>query len=99
MDMQNALNSAKWERIMKALDRMGIPTYVQKVIASFFTAGILRYDPDDGPMEYRVSRERPQGSVLAPLLWINMYNGLLNLKISRMVTPVAFAECCFRNSR
>ena len=34
----------------------------------------------------------PQGSVLGPLLWIIMYNGLLKQTIPRMVTPVAFAD-------
>ena len=34
----------------------------------------------------------PQGSVLGPLLWNIMYDGLLQLKLLRAVTPMAFAD-------
>ena len=52
----------------------------------------MQYDIDDGLKVYRVTGEVPQGSVLGPLLWIIMYNGLLKVKIPRMATPVAFAD-------
>ena len=77
---------------MEALDQFGIPKYLQKLVASYFKDRILQYDTDDGLKEYKVSGGVPQGSVLGPLLLINMYNGLLKLKIPRRVTPVAFAD-------
>ena len=92
LDMQNAFNSAGWVRIMETLDQFGTPQYLQKLIASYFTDRILQYDTDDGLKVYRVTGGVPRGSVLGPLLWIIMYNGLLKLTIPRMVTPVAFAD-------
>lgn len=92
LDMQNAFNSARWDRIIEALDQYDIPKYLQKLVVSYFTDRLLQYDTDDGSKVYKVSGEVPQGSVLGPLLWIVMYNGLLKLRIPRMVMPVAFAD-------
>ena len=46
--MQNMFNSARWDRIIKALDQFGIPKYLQKLVASYFKDRILQYDTDDG---------------------------------------------------
>ena len=92
LDMENAFNSARWDRIMEALEQFGIPKYLQKLVASYFTNRILQYETDDGIKTYRVTGGVPQGSVLGPLLWIIMYNGILKLRIPRMVTSVAFAD-------
>ena len=46
--MQNAFNSARWDRIMEAVDQFDSPKYLQKLIARYFTDRILQYDTDDG---------------------------------------------------
>ncbi len=54
LDIKNAFNSAKWDRIMEALAKMQVPGYLQRIVASYFTDRVLKYDTESCPKEYRV---------------------------------------------
>ena len=65
----NTSTQAHKNRIMEALERMKVPWYLRKMVASYFSDRILKYDTEEGPKEYRVTGGVPQGSVFGPLLW------------------------------
>ena len=92
LDVKNAFNTANWLSIRRSLARMNTPTYLMKIIESYFTERKLRYDTDEGLQMYSVSAGVPQGSVLGPLLWNLMYNGVLTLKMPPNVKIVGFAD-------
>lgn len=43
-----------WHRIIETLYRIGAQEYVQKIVASYFTDSVLRYDTEKDPKEYSV---------------------------------------------
>ena len=64
LDVKNAFNSANWGWIKGALAKLGVPSYLARLIESYFSDRLLWYETDDGPKEYIVTAGVPQGSVL-----------------------------------
>lgn len=54
LDIENSFN---W--IMGSPDRMEVPKYLQKIMASDFTDKVLRYDTDQGGKVYKVIERIP----------------------------------------
>ncbi|CAB0030695.1 unnamed protein product [Trichogramma brassicae] len=91
-NVRNAFNSARWNNILAALERIRTPEYLQKIIYSYFQARVLEYDTDDGPESCSITAGVPQGLVLGPILWNVMYDSILRLRLDDGVRIVGFAD-------
>lgn len=92
LDIKNAFNTARWNCIMDALVAMNTPPYLVKLIGNYLSERILLCHSSEGVQSYKVSGGVPQGSVLGPLLWNIMYNGILRLILPLGTRLVAFAD-------
>ena len=66
LDIKNAFNSADWDQISDALERMN-PTYILNIISSYLSNCRLINESDNGTAYYDITAEAPQGSELGTL--------------------------------
>ncbi|GBP70549.1 Putative 115 kDa protein in type-1 retrotransposable element R1DM [Eumeta japonica] len=55
LDIRNAFNSANWDCIMRALEEKNITKYLCRVVESYFTNRVLKYDTEKGLKEYKIT--------------------------------------------
>lgn len=92
LDVKNAFNSASWNHIMRSLERMRVPLYLCKIVGDYLDCRTLSYSTENGDKWHNITRGVPQGSVLGPLLWNIMYDGILRITFASPVKLIGYAD-------
>ena len=88
VDVRNAFNSAVWSGIIRELRTRCISNYLVNIISDYFKDRML----DMGKVSRIMEMGVPQGSVIGPLLWNILYDGVLRLDLGCEVTVIGFAD-------
>ena len=92
LDVWNAFNTVRWDKIMLALEDLSVPLYLRRVTSNYLTDRTLLFDTDDGRHSYKITGGVPQDSVLGSPIWNILYDGLLRQTLPHGVFIVAYAD-------
>lgn len=93
VDIKNAFNSIPHEVILDALVRKGIPNYLRDIVASYLNGRVVVCVGKNGRVhEYPVLAGVPQGSILGPLLWILVFDYVLDLVLPQGSELTCYAD-------
>jgi len=87
------VKGAAWcPSILNGLKACGCPKNLYNLTKSYFSQQTAVLSTNSIRMEGAVIKVYPQGSRCCPGLWNNLYNSLLNLKLTTPTKAVAFAD-------
>lgn len=88
LDVRNAFNTASWELIIAELRTKGISGYLINIIGDYFKNRTVKL----GKISKKMTAGVPQGSVLGPVLWNILYDGVLKLRLPKEAKLIGFAD-------
>lgn len=93
LDIQNAFNSLPWNVVLAQLQRKKIPTYLIRIVRSYFSERYITYKDSSGIYQRKAATAGvPQGSVLGPLLWNLAYDWVLETKEWPGCSVICYAD-------
>jgi len=96
LDIKGAYNNAWWPAILaelhRAHERFECPTNLYRLVREFLSNRVVETTYADATESKRLSRGCPQGSVLAPFLWLLALEPLLRILRARHTFHIAYAD-------
>nr|XP_034195162.1 uncharacterized protein LOC117611332 [Osmia lignaria] len=92
LDVKNAFNTIRWGSIIRCLEERGFAPELVNLIRSYLDERWIVYNAAEGELNFQVFGGVPQGSVIGPILWNLVYDGLLRVRLRRDVHQVAYAD-------
>jgi retron-type reverse transcriptase len=77
VDVKNVFNTLSWSVILKEADIRGIPKELLTLLGNYFKDWRIIIRTTAGTVRRHMYTGVPQGSILEPLLWNLVYDGLL----------------------
>lgn len=88
LDIRNAFSSASWRQIIETVTDNGVSPYLVNVIKSYLHDRRV----ESGNIVFSMSAGVPQGSILGPILWNILYDGVLRLDLPEDIDLFAYAD-------
>ncbi|CAK9820189.1 Putative 115 kDa protein in type-1 retrotransposable element R1DM [Anthophora quadrimaculata] len=91
LDIQNAFNSLRWEAIIGELVNRRVSRNIVAAVRDYLSERTVVYGQGTERAEMCVYGGVPQGSIIGPLLWNLVYDGILKIRVPG-VRLVAYAD-------
>lgn len=92
LDIKNAFNCLDWGVIALEMNRRSFPIYLKRILLSYFQDREIEVQASDQSVRRPMYKGVPQGSVIGPILWNVVYDGLLNRIMSEGCRVVGYAD-------
>lgn len=92
IDIKNDFNTAKWRWIISELEEKAVPEHLVTMIRDYLCNRVIYYETPGHKLERLMTMGVPQGSVLGPVLWNIMFDGIIGAIAEEGVKAICYAD-------